>query len=820
MGDLAKCLDELVKDNALSRDQAEEVLREVKRTAARNAQHMTLSDAERAAAEQVLKARKAKLQEDKLDLARTVLKTKEVDDAMAEHAWGPQRGALSYFTKDPSGLSARPNVEYRARTLFEAFDTQALALFQKFAPRAAGFVENLSGYRAIVRELFGEDSGDPLAKAAAKAFSEVAEQARQMFVAAGGRVGHLATWRLPQAHDAIRINKAGEAAWSRFVDDLGVQIYDDLGNPLRGLERMAALKAVWETLSSGGLNKMAPAGGLGRKLANSRSDHRVLHFISADAWLKYHERFGQNSIYGALGGHLKGMADDIAALEILGPNPDAMVRYMRDRVRQMSRDPSAGGQVEWTWRALRGNSVVVTGPLRRTLYALMQNSRDWLRSAQMGSAVVSAVSDHGTMKATADWNGLSGLDVEMNYLRQLNPADATDRQAARELGLLAELTLSGMNEARVAQNDLGRGFSGKLAQAVFTASGLNAHTHGGQAAFGLSFLKELATQAGQTFDQLEPVLRGSLQRGGLDDRLWNAARSAPTLDVHGVRFLNPLALAGAEGPAREAGLRLHAHILQEIDMAVPMADARVRGLMSMGTQGNTFLGEMVKSGVMYRSFGLSVLLTHLDRARGAASDAFIGEAVQYGMKPAAAAALSYGLGLAVTMTVLGAVAIQARQILTGKDLRDMTDPRFWGAAALQGGGFGILGDFFNAAIARTDKDLAGTLNGPSFGLVGDVLDFTTRSGQAALQGHRTNTTAELINFLQHYQPGSNLWYARLALDRMFYAQLKLMADPTAPRAFARMERRARTDYGQQFWWRPGEAGPARLPDFTAAVGNH
>ncbi|TAN58263.1 MAG: hypothetical protein EPN20_16540, partial [Magnetospirillum sp.] len=68
--------------------------------------------------------------------------------------------------------------------------------------------------------------------------------------------------------------------------------------------------------------------------------------------------------------------------------------------------------------------------------------------------------------------------------------------------------------------------------------------------------------------------------------------------------------------------------------------------------------------------------------------------------------------------------------------------------------------------------------------------------------------------------GSRNKVTRAALQHLVYQRLQLMADPTAPRSFARMEARAAKDYGQQFWWRPGEALPGRAPDLTATLGGH
>ncbi len=64
-----------------------------------------------------------------------------------------------------------------------------------------------------------------------------------------------------------------------------------------------------------------------------------------------------------------------------------------------------------------------------------------------------------------------------------------------------------------------------------------------------------------------------------------------------------------------------------------------------------------------------------------------------------------------------------------------------------------------------------------------------------------------------FVPGSNLWYWRLAFQRNIIDRLALEIDPRAPERFRRIEREAEKNFGQGFWWRPGEATPDRMPAF-------
>ena len=56
------------------------------------------------------------------------------------------------------------------------------------------------------------------------------------------------------------------------------------------------------------------------------------------------------------------------------------------------------------------------------------------------------------------------------------------------------------------------------------------------------------------------------------------------------------------------------------------------------------------------------------------------------------------------------------------------------------------------------------------------------------------------------------------MERLIFDQLEAAVDPKAAKSFRMIEQRARRDYGQRFFWRPGEPAPVRAPDLGAAVG--
>jgi hypothetical protein len=75
-----------------------------------------------------------------------------------------------------------------------------------------------------------------------------------------------------------------------------------------------------------------------------------------------------------------------------------------------------------------------------------------------------------------------------------------------------------------------------------------------------------------------------------------------------------------------------------------------------------------------------------------------------------------------------------------------------------------------------------------------------------------------VRFLKTNLPFGNVWYIKLAWEREVLDQLQFLADPEANKAFKRQQQFWKKDFGQEFYWAPGETAPARGPDFSTAFG--
>jgi hypothetical protein len=268
--------------------------------------------------------------------------------------------------------------------------------------------------------------------------------------------------------------------------------------------------------------------------------------------------------------------------------------------------------------------------------------------------------------------------------------------------------------------------------------------------------------------------------------------------------------AEAQRIKQEVAAKMLGLIKDEGEMAVINPDMSTRAIATWGgDQAGTVRGELARSVMQFKSFPIAMISRHWRRMMDMPS-----------VPGAPFNRLAYGAAMAVSLTALGAVAFQMKQLLQGKDPAGMDTPKFWARAALQGGAMGILGDLMlqdpsdspGDAAANAVKNIAGPTPGAAFEL---AFKLGAENVWEAAKGKDTHAAAEALRFLKSNTPLVNLWYTRAALD---HAVLQQIQENASPGYLARMKDRARKDFGQDYWWQPGEAVPERAPNLSTMGG--
>jgi hypothetical protein len=825
-----ECIDNAASAGDISRDSAEDLKRQYKRFK-RGFEHLgPLADSEAGAAlqkqlqaESLHQRRKAKLQ---------IKAITRIDYDLRNHknAAGEQdfaEGAVMLF--EHFGEAKFADLAHHRKTKVAMAHGKLTALLMNFERgKLLGDLGRMNKAQLdnVVREAFGENTGDEAARIFAQQWLKLADDMRLEFNAAGGAIGKLEKWGLPQHHNAEALRQRGLEAWKSDIKPL--LDVDRMKHPLTGETVLAdeldgVLDEIYDTITTEGwIDRKPSLTPFGRgALANQRSEHRFLIFKSADDWLAYQRNYGRGGDpFAAMMGHINMMAKDTAAMEILGPNPNATVEWLKQSLMKQGqmkgagkrsflpgsigggRDRASGAEkkIETLWQVYRGT---LETPVNGRWAGILAGSRNWITASVMGSASLSSISDVGTSKIARVYAGIGG-GAFADIIKAFSGATREEAVAAGLILDSAEHVFHA--QARYVGTLDGRGISGFVADRVLAYSGLTAWTQAAKHAFGLAFMHELATRASLGFDQLPKALRDTLERHGLSAADWDAIRAAKLHDMGKGRMI----LRPTEIDAKTANSKLTAKYLsmihRETAFAVPEAGLRSRAFFVNESRPGTLWGEVQKSFAMFKSFGAAFVILHGLR---------ISNLWRGGRKGTAA---QYAAGLLFSTMFFGGMALQMKQIAGGRDPRDMKTKEFWGAALLQGGGLGLYGDFLFADLNRYGGGLAPTLQGPVLQRGTDILNLTLGNMIQLATGQETNFGRESVRFLKSNLPGTNIWYVKAAWERNVLDQLQLAVDPEAAKAFKRQQRYWQKNYGQDYWWRPGERLPDRAPDMGALLG--
>lgn len=772
--------------------------------------------------EKALKARREAL---------AVLKHAQVEKALEAFGTDKITGLrhLLAFHADAKGSTL--SVESRAEAIEAEAFSQMLGTLEATNPRFFGLLENPEGVRTLVRELFGEDTGVPDAQAGAREFKTVADALLQRFNRAGGKVGKLEDWGMPHHHSQRRVAAAGRDAWAEQVLpalDRRRYVNDD-GSPMTDQQVLDMLGGVWETIATGGINKIEPGAPRGRGMeANAHSEARVLHFKSADDFLAYQAEFGEKSLYEVLTDHIRGMADSIAMVETLGPNPEHAYRLFRDVAQReaVMADPTRKGKVakelvslDNLFNAISGKTLPVAD---ERLARGFDSLRKWLVASRLGSVPISSLPDEATMRMTAHVNNLDQMQLFRAQLATLDPTNATEKRLAQRAGLGLQSMISTLN--RFGDESMRNTLASKLATFQMRVSGNNAITEARRRAFGTTMMSSLGHLVREVDApaKLDPLDHRILLSKGITDADWQVWRLAELEDwgmpaaeamltPEAIRRIPDEKLAGIGGPEgtpaqlrADASTRLLGIVLEETNMAVVEPGARERAALYANLQRGTWKGELTRSVFLFKTTPISMVLRHWERGMSG---------------PDARSRAGYLAALVASTTVLGMAAIQVDELLKGRDPVNMNPfegkagARNWMRALLKGGSLGIYGDFLLSEQTQQGQSPTAAFLGPVVGLGEEALGLTQGNLIQLLQGKDTHAGAELLKFARGMTPLANNWYTKAVTDHLIFNQLQEMASPGY---LAKVRRRAQKEFGQSFYWEMGETTPARAPDLSAA----
>ena len=630
---------------------------------------------------------------------------------------------------------------------------------------------------------------------------------------AGAWIGKLDHYIGPQSHDRFKVRGSGGddgfRAWRDVIEPLLHERTFD-GMESAG-ERLSWLRGVWSALSTG--KHEAPgnaddwlSGFKGfANIAKKVSEHRKLHFASADAWLEYNAQFGNGNMFDAVMRGIERGQRNASVMRVMGTNPHAMLNRL---VGDWTEQAKQRGDTAQTDRLMaeRGHyDRLLDRAMWKSIGAENANvatiGQTWrnIQVFKLGAAVIASISDTVSIAATARHNGIPALHAFSQAWTDLLPTGPERKNAAYQIGVGIEFA----NNALVNRFMAGDSPDGKIAGAAQTfikLSGLTRWTDEMKESAGMLFAHNLARSAGMDFAALPGRFQTTLRRYGIEASEWDVIRQSVQKAADGKQYILPSSIldmpdavfAGRGITPDRAKAELHdkisTYIIDQTREAMSEPTAGLRDLFTGGSsQPGSATGEGARSFWQFKSFPATFMVRSLMR-----------EIFRDGVDKSGLA------GLIVGMTIMGYMANTFLDIAYGRKPRAPDDVEGYGkvmlAAMAKGGGLGLYGDFLFGEAAKSGP-------GPALAMMGPTVSSVNTLGKmwgSAREGDMGKLAADAVDFSKTLPPVAfaNLWWARATMDYLVFWQLQEAINPGWARRF---ERRIERERDQTFFFSPAEA---------------
>lgn len=780
----------------------------------------------------------------------------------ARKAFNAKRQALAIYQNRLTYQSMRTNgdsANQAARGILNRVDkykvgveqeakSRLVDFLEKTSPTFLGLCENKKLITDLVHEIAGDDTGNPVAKSAAKAWIDTVESLRERFNAAGGDIGKLEDWLFPQTHDRYKITNAarrlagGELkqagltikdtvthkkynpnqnrdAWIDFVwDKLDRSKYlDDDLKPLSDDAMRALLSDVFETIRTNGANKEnvgKVTAGRGKSKANTRQEHRTLMFKDAQARLDYNEVFGSNpSVMGTMMEHIGSMSRDIALMEMLGPSPTNTYNTLK-RMAQIDTDQqtSSTGKIKSAdnslldamWKNLSGSANVVESGF---IASIGQGARNLQVAGKLGSAFISSFTDVATYFHTARVNRMPFARSAMLLVKSLNPADKSDKRFAARAGIIGDELNSAAS--RFVEGNIGNGITGKLADLTMRLSLLSQWTDAVRRAQSLNTMATFAEATKHNWADIDGWLRYRLEEFGVSEDVWKALQKCKPEELNGSHFLTINSIKNAASKNGDIdGLNVDklvstylSFVMDDSFMASLQPDLMTRSITNWGKSRGTVAGEFVRSIFLFKSFPIAMFTRHLQRSK----DLYRYKLQTDGKAAAVWSRVGYMSSLVVSTTLVAYVANMFKDLINGSDVKDPTTLDAFKRAFTAGGGMGFIGDILVSGMDYYKYGHPALMN-----MAGPVLS-TAMDAYTIFDKYKDNKDigANVLRIVKGNLPVVNLWYTKQLLNHAVFNQIQEMMNPGYHR---RIEQKIRKNQGVGYWWKPTDMLPYRMPE--------
>ena len=713
------------------------------------------------------------------------------------HPKGPMVGLKSLLARDLTESSGYLNVENHQAFFLAKYWSSFHEGAERFFPRLnkmglLGFRQDKEGLLDLAKVAFntGFKSADNEINELAKLWLDLQEQMRLDFNSFGGSISKNEAYFMPQAVNPKAFDKISEDEFVEFLNPTNGEtlldksrMLNDKGERLTEEELNEALRYVYQTHKTAGLNKVkdAPPKGASRKLSRRNSHQRFLYFKDGESWYQYQDRFNGGDIYSIMTDHIQNMASDIGLMATLGTNPRNMFDTLsllaqQEAAKQGKRYKLHGREAEAIFRIVSGE---INAAEMATFADVGNATRTFESFAALGGAAISAVVDPASNLLSAYSSKLPMMKVFNNHVKLLKDLHGKDspelRKAFAEMGFIVDTTIGFAKSANRHVDVYGTGLLAKGLDGLLRGTGLEGMTQAGRKSMTMELALMLHNNFGKKLSELDPVHQKMFASKGITEAEWDAFRKTKPIEIKGVKLANVM---------EDESMKFHAMITEEVERGVPLGDARIKAITTLGTKRGTVGGEVTRNVTQLLTHPTAIIMNHANRLFH---------------NPRGRSRASYAAGSFVAFTMLGAISLQLSDMQKGKTPRDMNNARFWLEAFKRGGLGGPAADMLFTNTENFGKGFIEANMGLVFNRIDQVLDMTIGNINSLIDGEETHLIPEFSKLAQDITPKP--WQLALFHDYVFY-NLRDATDPKHAYRFNTHEREMKKNQGQEYYFTP------------------
>ena len=603
---------------------------------------------------------------------------------------------------------------------------------------------------------------------------------------------------VPILHNAALIRGQQDAWTAAFTEVNDITKLYDFHTRKKGTtpERAADIYGqIYDTMDKGDAARAARmlAAGHTAKATPGMSDlfvrrlnYRVFQPMDGAAYVKYNNAYGsgQTGVFTMMQHHFRNTARDLAVADVLGPRPQTFHSRMRTIAEAKDAGKNSLHLLDGEFGTLMNqwdgqiDSLVANG---------VQNLQKVMSSSLLGGAGISAISDQAFIAQTRRLFKLTdGGGLLSSFLSKFDGSSEDALRGANMAEFMAR------NLFKRLDSTIDAPVEGKVGTAM---TGLKDVTH------KLSGLNWMTNTAG---DQMTLITYGSLghhvlkrtKLAELPDMapMWN--RIGMTEDEWGKITPDMISPEGMLIPSAlpdemyKTAIKLEALNVELRRYATNAPDLTMRAISSGRFAGQRTRGDSINlfmtSAMQFKSFPVMVWRNHFLPA--------VAKMAEGDITPLMMAT--------VQSTMLGAVALQLREIAKGKEPFAMDESSFWIKAGLQGGFAGMVGDILLKDPTAYQRNLAAELLGPVPATSFNMLDTLAKQTVKIANGEEFDHPA-FFRALKPYVPLHSMWWMRAGFERGIMDSLNVALEDDYYSTMARQRNKQMDERGGTGWWAAG-----------------